>query len=121
MSKQNEIGKKGEDLAVALLLNKEYKLLERNWRFSKAEIDIICKKDDLLVFVEVKTKSYNFFGEAAESVGAKKEILIADAAAAYMREVEHEWAFRFDIISILLPEGSDPIISHYEDAFFPGI
>ncbi len=121
MSKQSEIGKKGEDLAVEYIIAKGYVILERNWRFSRAELDIIALDQEVLVFIEVKAKSYNYYGEPSESVSEHKELMTCEAGAAYMREVGHEWFFRFDIISVLLPEGSEPIIKHFEDAFFPSI
>ncbi len=121
MSKQHEIGRKGEQLAVEFLQKKDYQILETNWRFSRAEVDIIAKDGEILVFVEVKTRSYTWYGEPEESITAKKEALLADAAAVYMEKVGHEWEIRFDIISVLLEENKPPRIRHFEDAFFPGI
>ena len=119
MSKTREIGDKGEQMAVDLLQTKAYQILERNWRFSRAEIDIIAKQKDILVFVEVKTRSTALFGEPEEFLSAKQEALITDAAAVYMEQIGHEWEIRFDIISIIL-QTPQPTIRHFEDAFFPG-
>jgi putative endonuclease len=116
-----ELGKIGEDRAAEYLLSKDYIILERNWRFRKAEIDIICQKDNILIFVEVKAKSYNFFGDPEESITSYKENLIIDAASQYMVLHNYEWEIRFDIISILLEKNQPPAIFHYEDAFFPGL
>ena len=55
----------------------------------------------LLVFVEVKSRSYTFFGEPESAVSAKKQKLISDAAAAYMEQISYNWAVRFDIIGIV--------------------
>ena len=120
MTPQQKLGKEGEQLAVEYLIQHGYHIVERNWRFSKAEIDIIAETDNILVFVEVKTKSYTFFGEAEESIDAKKERLICDTAAAYMDKKNYEWEFRFDIISIVLNKNRGQI-RHFEDAFFPGL
>ncbi len=120
MARQQDVGQMGEDLATEYLFGLGYSIKERNWRFSRAEIDIIAFHDDTLIFVEVKTRSYDYYGQPEESISAKKERLICDAAAAYMSKNEYEWAFRFDIISILL-SNTEPVIKHYEDAFFPGI
>lgn len=120
MAELHETGKKGEALACELLLQKGYVILEKNWRFSRAEIDIIAKKDDILIFVEVKTRSSDFFGQPEEFIDQKKERLIADAASEYMKEVNHEWECRFDFISIILTAPSYQI-KHIEDAFFPGL
>jgi len=116
-----ELGNKGEDLACQHLIALGYNILERQWRFSKLEIDIIAKDGDILVFVEVKTKSYNYYGEPEESVSKRKESLIIDGAFQYMEKVHHEWEIRFDIISILMDRDKNPIIRHFKDAFFPGL
>lgn len=114
------VGQQGEQIAVEHLLASGYRILERNWRFSRAEIDIIAFIGEVLVFVEVKTKSYDYYGQPEESVNRKKELLVADAAAAYMRQINHEWEIRFDIISIIIKKSKHQI-KHYQDAFFPGI
>lgn len=121
MSRSQEVGQKGESLAVHHLKEKGYVILEQNWRFSKAEIDVIAKDDEVLVFVEVKTRSYDYYGRPEDSIGRKKEKLVADAGAAYMRSIGHEWEIRFDIISIILPKTGIPTIDHFKDAFFPGL
>ncbi len=120
MAKNLDIGTQGEALAAAFLLNKGYIILHQNWRFSKAEIDIVCKNDDHLIFIEVKTRSYTYYGEPAEFVTPKKEELMMDAANVYMAEAGYEWKFRFDIISVVLDKNGNHKIDHVEDAFFPG-
>jgi len=119
MSKTRETGDKGEQLAVELLQSKGYQILERNWRFSRAEVDIIAKQKDILVFVEVKTRSTALFGEPEEFLSSKQESLIMDAATVYMEQIGHDWEIRFDIISIILKTPL-PLIRHFEDAFFSG-
>ena len=122
MAKHLELGRKGEQIALDFLQEKSYQLLERNWRFSHAEIDLILKDGEVLVFVEVKTRSYDFYGKPEESITPKKERLIADAAAVYMEHIGHEWEIRFDIVSILLNEQKNKlVIEHFEDAFFPSL
>lgn len=120
MAKNQKIGLQGELLAMEYLISTGYQILERNYRFSRAEIDIICKKDDHLVFVEVKTRSYTYYGEPADFVTNKKEALLLDAANAYMAEIKYDWKFRFDIIGIILKQDTVMKIEHIEDAFFPG-
>ena len=56
MAEHNELGKLGEELAVDFLIEKGYEILETNWRFQKAEVDIIAQKENILAVVEVKTK-----------------------------------------------------------------
>ncbi len=120
MAKHNETGKLGEELAAAFLLDKGYLILETNWRFKRAEIDIIAKdeREDILIFVEVKTRSSDYFGKPEEFVSPQKEKLMADAAQVYAEEIQHDWEIRFDIMGIVLKEGK-PEISHLADAFFP--
>lgn len=120
MAKHIETGKKGEALAKSFLEKKGYKILELNWRFSRAEVDIIAMQEEVLVFVEVKTRSYDYYGTPDAFVTEKKETLLADAAAAYMEEIDHDWEIRFDIIAILLHSPNNISIEHFEDAFFPG-
>lgn len=113
-----EIGNIGEEFAADFLYHQAYDILERNWRFKKAEIDIIAKKGDCLIFIEVKTKSYTYFGEPEEQVSDLKESLIFDAAQRYMEYIGHDWEIRFDIIAIIL-DGDKKVkkISHFKDAF----
>lgn len=120
MAKNHEIGQEGEQFAVQYLIHNGYEILRQNWRFSKAEIDIICRKGEHLVFVEVKTRSYTYYGQPAESVTEKKERLMMDAANVFMAEIQYEWKFRFDIISIIFSADGNHQIEHVEDAFFPG-
>lgn len=106
-------------MAVNHLVSAGYDIIERNWRFSRAEIDIIAKYDDVLIFVEVKTRSYTYFGKPEDSVDEKKEALIMDAAQRYMEQVQHDWEIRFDIISILLDKDMNiSKLEHFEDAFY---
>ena len=118
MKQNKEIGIKGENLATDFLISKGYEILERNWRFKKAEIDIIAKHKGILIFVEVKTRSYSYYGEPESFVDNKKKRLIADAASQYMQRINYDWAIRFDIIGILIEDGKKPVIAHFEDAFF---
>ena len=117
MSTNLELGNRGEMLAERCLVESGYQILERNWRFSRAEVDLIAKDEDILVFVEVKTRSSDIFGKPEESVSPKKEALIKDAAAVYMEQIDHQWEIRFDIISILIKEDGHSI-EHFQDAFF---
>ncbi len=121
MARQQTMGKLGEDTAASYLQTLGYIILDRNWRFSKAEIDIIAKDGNILIFVEVKAKSYIYFGAPEDSISAYKENLIFDAATQYMNAIGHDWEIRFDIVSIVFDKGKNPTIVHFKDAFFPGI
>ena len=72
MSEHYELGKKGEQLAVDYLTKEGYKIEERNWRFQKAEIDIIASKQQTIISVEVKTRSSKDFGKPQDFVNSKK-------------------------------------------------
>ena len=122
-------GVTGQDGAYLseFLLKKGYQILACNWRFKKAEIDIIAKEEDVLVFIEVKTRSDDYMGRPAEFVTTQKEELLADAASVYMEQIHHEWEIRFDVIGIIIrpsqaSNGPQEIIEieHFKDAFFPG-
>ena len=117
MAKHNELGKKGESLALIFLKNKGYTILAQNWRYGRAEVDIIAQVEDIIVFVEVKTRSTDYFGYPEESVTAHKQQLMANAAEGYFDEFEIEAEVRFDIIAII-HNVRQTSIHHFEDAFF---
>lgn len=119
MSWNNILGKRGEQLAVSFLEKKGYKILETNWTFGKAELDIIAMDRKALVFIEVKTRNNNNLNPPETAVNSKKEKLMASAGAAYMRKINHDWEIRFDIISVIYKNENDFHIEHFEDAFFP--
>jgi putative endonuclease len=121
MSIQQKHGDWGEDLAVILLQQSGLVIVERNWRFKRAEIDIIARENEILVFIEVKTRAYSAFGLPEEMVGRQKRKLLIDAAMAYMRSIGHTWEIRFDIVSVLGAPGKPTEIKHFRDAFFPGL
>jgi putative endonuclease len=118
MSKHNERGAKGEEIAVNFLVTNRYSILERNWRSGKKEIDIIAQKEDLVIFIEVKTRKDFSFGYPEEAVTPQKERFLKAAADAYIEANPQFQKFRFDIISILLNQGKVKEIKHFEDVFF---
>lgn len=119
MAKHLKTGKRGEQLAVEYLERKGYQILHTNWRFSRAELDIVAKDGDILVFVEVKTRSYDHFGKPETAVTARKEYLIVDAASVYMETHGFDWEIRFDIIAIVLKSEREIELEHFRDAFIP--
>lgn len=121
MLKTKQIGDEGEKVAVEYLKNKGYEIVHQNWRYSRSELDIICTQNDQLVFVEVKTRAYTFYGEPSEFVSARKRSFIMAAATAYMESINYEWKFRFDVISIVMKNRVVLKLDHYEDAFWPGL
>ena len=116
MATHNELGKKGEDLAAEFLQKNSYNILERNWRFKKAEVDIIARKNDVLAIIEVKTRSTNHFGNPQDFVNPKKIKLLVEAVNEYVTTKDLDVEVRFDIIAILKNQQTFEI-DHIEDAF----
>ena len=117
MAEHNELGKLGEELAVEFLQKKGYDILETNWVFQKAEIDIIAQKENILAIVEVKTRSTVDFGLPQDFVKPKKIQLLVKAVNEYVISNELDVEIRFDIIAIH-KEGKNYKIEHIEDAFY---
>ncbi|MCB9081465.1 MAG: YraN family protein [Lewinellaceae bacterium] len=121
MAHQQELGKRGEELACQFLTAAGYKILARNWRYSRAEIDIVAQADGILVIVEVKTRKNTFFGHPESFVDPRKQRLLAEAAAVFAEQTEHPGEIRFDVVSIVYPPNAVPDLVHLRDAFFPGL
>jgi putative endonuclease len=117
MAEHNELGKLGEELSVAFLQKNGYKILETNWVFQKAEIDIIAQKENILVVVEVKTRSSADFGSPQDFVKPSKIQLLVKAINEYVLVNDLDLDIRFDIIA-LTKEGKGFNIEHLEDAFY---
>lgn len=117
MAEHNELGKLGEELAVKYLQKNGYEILETNWVFQKAEIDIIAQKNDMLAAIEVKTRSSIEFGLPQDFVKPKKIQLLVKAVNEYVISNDLEVEVRFDIVAIS-KTGNDFSIEHLENAFF---
>lgn len=117
MAEHNELGKLGEELAAEYLLKNGYVILETNWVFQKAEIDILAQKENTLAVVEVKTRSSIEFGLPQDFVKSKKIQLLVKAVNAYVTENDLDLEVRFDIIAIS-KKGQEFVIEHLTDAFF---
>ena len=118
MAQHNLLGSKGEMLAARFLLDKGYAVLHYNWRSGHKEIDLIAQERDTLVFVEVKSRRSEQFGNAADAVTPEKIERLISAAEAYVKRNKVNLKFRFDIVTVV---GScEPYcIEHIEDAFYP--
>jgi len=117
MAKHYDLGITGEKIAVDFLIKKGYKICDINWRFQKAEIDIIAQKENTLVCVEVKTRSSNYFGDPQDAVDAKKIKHLVKAMDHYVVSKNLDVEVRFDIIAIIKNK-TETNIEHLEDAFF---
>lgn len=96
-----QIGDHAENRAVAYLVSHDFEILETNYRFRRNEVDIICLKDDLLVFVEVKYRKNNYFGEAEDFVSEAQLHRLHLAAQDYIQQIRWQKEIRFDIIAIV--------------------
>ena len=114
MQKTTEIGKKGENLAKDFLIAKNYTILFMNWRYKHSEIDIIAQDGKMIVFVEVKSRKNNQYGNPEEFVTKHKIKKMHEAAEAYIVQFDWQGELRFDIISI----ENNKDITHFEDAFY---
>ena len=118
MARHNELGKRGEDIAVEYLQKQGYVIRERGWRAGHCEIDIIAITPDMLtlVFVEVKTRMSNELIAPELAVNRAKILNIARAADRYVKMHSSDEELRFDIITIV---GADFKVEHIADAFNP--
>lgn len=117
MGKHNEFGKLGEQKAVDFLLGIGYEILFRNYRYLKAEVDIIAKKGEELAIIEVKSRTTGFFTAISDTITPKKIKLLTMAADHYVLEKELDVQVRFDIITII-KKGEKFEVEHLKDAFY---
>lgn len=119
MAAHNELGKRGEAIAKDYLENLGYRILNMNWKYGRAEVDVIASQDGKLIFVEVKTRSSTDYGEPEDFVCTKKEKQLEWASSAYIEQRNHQGEIRFDIIAIVFENKDLYKINHIEDAFWP--
>lgn len=111
-------GNNGEDLAVSYLSQKGYVIVERNWRFRHAEVDIIASKGNLLHFFEIKTRTSGKFGKPEESMSHKKMDMLKTAAEEYQYK-NPQWKYiQFDVLAITLQNGIALEYFLIEDVYF---
>lgn len=111
-----DIGKRGEDLAVALCRKRGLIIIERNFRTPFGEIDIIAKDGNTFVFIEVKARTGDSYGAPFEAVTSGKRTKITKVAMSYMKRFKKEVPARFDVISISMKSGI-PDLEYIQDAF----
>ena len=124
MSQHTDLGARGEALAASYLEDKGYRIVARNYRFERAEVDLICHDPSAepageLVFVEVKTRSGTRYGvpEAAVTDAKKSQLVKASEGYLHEHQMEHARA-RFDVVAIVLRPGRTPNIEHIQHAFW---
>lgn len=117
MSDKIKKGKEGEELAATFLKEKGFEIIERNFRHQRNEIDLIVKKNNWLVFVEVKYRTSAAFGYPEDFVDYKKARNVVEAAVEYQYKINWQGNVRYDIVSVLEIDGQTDI-KHFEDAFY---
>ncbi|MCY7359852.1 MAG: YraN family protein [Rudanella sp.] len=117
MAEHNDFGKQGEEEAMHYLQANGYQVLERNYRYQHAEIDLIAQKGKMIIFVEVKARSSTAFGNPEEFVSYTKVRLLKKAAEHYIFAKDWQHDVRFDIVAIVRT-GGEMKVKHIEDAFY---
>lgn len=118
MSKQKQsMGRWGEDAAARYLAERGYEILARNVRTQYGELDLVAKHGELLVFIEVKTRSGNQYGQPEEAITPTKQQHLVDAAESYLQanpQIKADW--RVDVIAITQQPGGETDVVHFENA-----
>ena len=117
MADHNAFGKLAAPLATDFLIQKNYKILLKNFRYLKAEIDIIAEFENQIIIIEVKARNTDVFIEPHEAVTKKKIRLIVSATNEFMNQNNRVEEVRFDIISVLPNQSGKLEITHIENAF----
>ena len=117
MADHNDFGKLAEELAEQFLVQKNYKILAKNYRYQKAEIDIIAEFENQIIIVEVKARKTDAFMLPQEAINKKKIRLIVSAANDFLEQNDINLETRFDVISVLPNETGKLEINHIENAF----
>ena len=113
-----EIGSYGECVAASFVRRHGYRVLTRNYKTERGEIDLICREGDMLVFVEVRARSGEQFGRPAESIDARKEEALRAAAQDYLQLLKRDdidW--RFDAVEVRLKVGEPPVCTLIQNMF----
>ncbi len=118
MAIHNQLGIEGEMVAHNYLLKKGYTIKAQNWRYKQKEIDIIATKDDVLIIVEIKTRSSEDWQHPSESISNAKIKFLVDATEAYIEKYDLDIETRFDVISVI-HKNNQWHIEHFEEAFYP--
>jgi putative endonuclease len=118
MAESHDLGKLGEDLAVEHLKKAGYKILKRNWKFGKHEVDIIAENNNFIIFAEVKTRTDELLVQVSDIVNHDKQRSIILCADKYINWYNITKECRFDVIIVIIA-GNSRKIDHIEDAFYP--
>lgn len=115
---RSELGARGEALATVHLVERGMEVLDRNWRCRYGELDIVARDGEVVVFVEVKTRSGVGYGTPAESVTPVKQVRIRKLALAWLDARASPWVrMRFDVVAVMMSRDGVPVISHLPGVF----
>lgn len=116
--RKKKLGMRGEDKAARYLGKQGYRILDRNVKLGRYEIDIIGQEGDTVAFVEVKTRGDDDGISPETNVNYEKQRRIISAARVYMSQrPDDKVYYRFDIVSVILPQKGPPTITLFRDAF----
>jgi putative endonuclease len=118
MAESHDLGQKGEDRAVEYLKNAGFKIIDRNWKWGKHEIDIIAENKDFIIFAEVKTRTDDYQMHPVTAITREKQKSIIWAADGYIKKYNIDKESRFDVLTII-KKSENFEIDHIEDAFYP--
>ncbi len=118
MAESHNLGQKGEDLAVEHLKKAGYRILHRNWKTGKLEIDIIAENKDFIVFIEVKTRSEDYQEHPLSAINREKRRSMEYAASNFIQWNKIDKESRFDVITVIINRDNTNKIDHIEDAFY---
>lgn len=119
MAAHNDLGHKGEDMAAEYLQQEGYCILDRNWtNKGRKELDIVATKDDVVVFVEVKTRRLGSVTTPLSAVDGRKQHRICLAADSYLKLNRIDSCSRFDVVCIVYNDKASRV-EHIVDAFRP--
>jgi putative endonuclease len=113
MSDKIKKGKEGEATAEQFLVGQGYEIVARNYRFKRSEVDLIVRKENWLVFVEVRLRNSTTFGHPEQTISEAKQKKVMEGAAQYLEETNWKGNVRYDVVAITRKE-----IMHFEDAFY---
>lgn len=121
MAEHNELGQLGEEEACRYLKEKGYHILDKNWRYRSYEIDIVAEIDDWIVFVEVKTRSTDEYGNPEDFINNRRINRLVRAGHHYLMKNKINKDWRFDVIAILSEDEKNFTLKHFDDAFLPNM
>jgi len=120
MAESHDLGKKGEEIAAGYLKKKGYRIVRRNWRSGKTEIDIIAETNEVIVFIEVKTRSAGFMEDPKSAINREKQRVLVFAADNFIKWNRIDKESRFDVVTVIMND-DEPEIDHIEAAFYPSL